>query len=100
MPKTRERLLFINPLKRAVDNTIAGTVLIDQYHWMYLLDAPFWSCSAFFAKGLTWKGGGWRWFYWVTRISKADNRKPQQSLRKIFRRPPPTIRNKLLHKEL
>jgi len=24
---------------------------------MYLLDAPFWSYSAFFAKGRKWKGG-------------------------------------------
>jgi hypothetical protein len=50
MPKTRERLLSINPLKRAVDNTIAGTVLIDQYHRMYLLGTPFWSYFTVFAK--------------------------------------------------
>lgn len=53
MPKTRKRLFFINTLKRAVDNTIAGAVLIDQYYRMYLVGADFWTYSAFLARGHT-----------------------------------------------
>ncbi len=84
MPKTKERPLFINFPESSVDTTIAGAVLIKQYHQMYLLGAPVGSYSAVFAKGLTWKGGGLGRSCWVTRISKADNRKLQRNLTEII----------------
>ena len=57
MPKTRKRLFFINPIKRAVDNTIAGAVLIDQYYRMCLVvptlgPTPHFSPEAIRRKGV------------------------------------------------
>jgi hypothetical protein len=98
MPKTKEILLFINSLKRAVDNTTSGAVLIDQYHRMYLLGFPL-ELLEFFAKGLTWKGGGLRWSRWVIRSSKAGNRKLQRGFRGKIHRLSPTIK-KMPNKEL